>query len=663
MRKWLLILTAIGLLCSIPFVFQRSSTEQTSKQVEFVVDYRDVLEVSSYRSKPSEYMLERLAELKAAGVHSMAIYETTLTELQLSGRIQAMTSEDAAILTQFSVPANEKSTYVLFLGSLSEELIRPMIEDAFTRLGVEIEPWKFRELNGLKLHMPLDEAKLQKMDPDPITMAELKAIGFHLVARLSDQRQPFDAERVDKMLSDLSAFGVTRVIFDGTAVTGAADDPKLHSLSTMAELMNKYGIGLSTIEMGKPQAGLDKLSYLTDYNIVRLHSLPENMSNMAPDDLVDRFLLAAQDRNIRMFFLNTQASMDQINGVRKDTIENLIKSLEGENGAIAALEQRGFTMGPAQPFETGAGLPSGLALVLKALVTLGAVALIALLVNAFFPALTLFVFAAGAVGSAGLYVLSTTLLSQGLSLGVGISAASLAVIYAVRRADEARSGSPLLHALKLLLAATAISFVGIGYIVALLDHITYLYVLRQYRGVSLLHLVPIALAFGYALFFHKQRSLRDVIAKIRAVLMMNITVLWVVAAAVCGVGVLYYMSRTGNAGTASDLERLFRATLQETLGVRPRTKEFLLAHPIFILGVYLAVKSAWKKFGMLLIAAGVIGQLSIVDTFAHLHTPLIISLIRVFYGVVFGAAIGLILIAVWRLAEKGWKRWAEGTRP
>ena len=81
---------------------------------------------------------------------------------------------------------------------------------------------------------------------------------------------------------------------------------------------------------------------------------------------------------------------------------------------------------------------------------------------------------------------------------------------------------------------------------------------------------------------------------------------------------------------------------------------FLLAHPLFLLGAYLTVR---YKNAVYLMFIGVIGQLSLVDTFAHLHTPLHISLIRITYGLVFGALIGLILIAAWEIVTRSWKRW------
>jgi len=206
----------------------------------------------------------------------------------------------------------------------------------------------------------------------------------------------------------------------------------------------------------------------------------------------------------------------------------------------------------------------------------------------------------------------------------------------------------------LLVKTTLISLIGVVFIIGLLNHITYFLVLQQYRGVSLLHLAPIALAGAYLLFFSENPDLKRVAAKVKEMLAKNISVLWVVVAAIAVAVGMYYLSRTGNAGQASEFERMLRSFLENTLKVRPRNKEFLFAHPLFILGGYLSLK---YRHALYLIFAGVIGQLSIVDTFAHLHTPVVISLIRVSYGVGFGILMGLILIVCWEIVERGWRRW------
>ena len=88
--------------------------------------------------------------------------------------------------------------------------------------------------------------------------------------------------------------------------------------------------------------------------------------------------------------------------------------------------------------------------------------------------------------------------------------------------------------------------------------------------------------------------------------------------------------------------------LETTFGVRPRTKEFLLAHPLMLLGLFLSLRyrAAW-----VLLIVGCMGQLSMVDTFAHIHTPIHISLIRILLGLGMGTVIGLILIGIWQIGE------------
>jgi hypothetical protein len=60
---------------------------------------------------------------------------------------------------------------------------------------------------------------------------------------------------------------------------------------------------------------------------------------------------------------------------------------------------------------------------------------------------------------------------------------------------------------------------------------------------------------------------------------------------------------------------------------------------------------------MVLLIAGTIAQLSMVDTFAHIHTPLLLSIIRIFLGLGIGVLIGLVIIVAWQIAEKIWTKW------
>ncbi|MMZ62913.1 hypothetical protein D1872_251410 [compost metagenome] len=54
----------------------------------------------------------------------------------------------------------------------------------------------------------------------------------------------------------------------------------------------------------------------------------------------------------------------------------------------------------------------------------------------------------------------------------------------------------------------------------------------------------------------------------------------------------------------------------------------------------------------------VMGQLSMVDTFAHIHTPAVLSLIRGLLGLGLGLLVGLIAILIWHIIERCWDKWS-----
>jgi len=126
---------------------------------------------------------------------------------------------------------------------------------------------------------------------------------------------------------------------------------------------------------------------------------------------------------------------------------------------------------------------------------------------------------------------------------------------------------------------------------------------------------------------------------------------WHAIAVVMALGIIgLALLRTGNdpGMGVSGLELKFRSILDHVMGVRPRTKEFMIGHPAMLLGIgmLLTRRRAW---GLSLVALGVLGQVSLLNTFCHIHTPLAITIFRAFNGLWLGLVIGL---AVWMLFGK-----------
>ena len=121
---------------------------------------------------------------------------------------------------------------------------------------------------------------------------------------------------------------------------------------------------------------------------------------------------------------------------------------------------------------------------------------------------------------------------------------------------------------------------------------------------------------------------------------------------------LFLLFRSGNFTflRSSDIEEAVRRWLENTLYVRPRFKEFVIGHPSMIAWLYFAGRYSNRfqfcKLGLLLL--GFVGQISIVNTFAHIHTPIIISLIRTGNGLIGGLILGALLFAVILGGEYVW---------
>lgn len=211
--------------------------------------------------------------------------------------------------------------------------------------------------------------------------------------------------------------------------------------------------------------------------------------------------------------------------------------------------------------------------------------------------------------------------------------------------------------------AVAISLIGIIIVIGLLNGNAFMTGFAVFKGVKLVYLIPI---MGVLLFTvieinrlaeqNIKKSLSNTVTLLNKELKYWHVLLLVVVA---GIG-LFYISRTGNSGSVSDMELAFRQWLENTLYVRPRTKEFLIGFPFFILALY--VMGINRKWGSILLVPGVIGFLSIVNTFTHLHIPVAVSVLRTLYSVSLGLVVGLVFILIFKIGyrwvSKAIARWS-----
>jgi len=179
----------------------------------------------------------------------------------------------------------------------------------------------------------------------------------------------------------------------------------------------------------------------------------------------------------------------------------------------------------------------------------------------------------------------------------------------------------------------AISFFNIfGSILisAFLSRTEFFVKLDEFRGVRIALISPLFFALPILFSLEEIRKFFSKPVNFCGIILAVILFLFLVVVAV----------RTENVTQIPKAESWARLSLEKIFGVRPRFKEFLVGHPLLLLG--LAFNS--KAFILL----GLLGQTSIINTFLHAHTPFYICLLRTLYGLITGFIIGLVVIELYK---------------
>ena len=114
--------------------------------------------------------------------------------------------------------------------------------------------------------------------------------------------------------------------------------------------------------------------------------------------------------------------------------------------------------------------------------------------------------------------------------------------------------------------------------------------------------------------------------------------------------------RSGNESPLEVLsvETWFRGSLEQWFAVRPRTKE-LIGHPLLV--VFLLSLPWRSRVSLLLVLGGLLGQVSILNTFCHLHTALSVTIERTLLGLGFGLVSGALWGVIALLGARLWHRY------
>ena len=478
--------------------------------------------------------------------------------------------------------------------NLSDERIKPnwfyyteLKAGALTDLlGRYVFPFETLELEGRTWYAWPISINGLPVGPNLAEIEQFKAEGLTVVYR------PFENASIKDPGANLP--DVDYLAFYGTEVTGSSTPENL------ARVKSRLGTRKLALIEGGEQEGLKVL--LENQPTVRLFGLrPEWQAKLSPEEVAGKFVLAARERMHRLLYLRPYP----------DSPSNTEKMLLEVSKGLA---RAGLKIGNPEPLEY---VPTD---TLRYLSLLGPLAALILLCS-LYPLRPL-AWTVGLLTFVGVAVVGGLDLFGCAALLAGVTFPALGFVM--------RRNHPMDW-----FFATLLTLVGAAFLTALGTNLPEMLGLEPFRGVSLVLFLPILL---FAVVLIPNQDIRKTAHAIYSYPLRLGDILLI--GAVLGAAALIFLRRGNTTGAgASNLEARIREQLQDTL-IRPRFKE-LLGHPLAILGLS---KGFPPYLSSLLLMGGVFGQASLMDTFAHYHTPLLISLQRAINGLVIGGIIGFLLI-------------------
>ena len=600
-------------------IWRRYRVESENRSVGIAAEYETVEALAGAQGLPVDGALR---DLKAQGLSSVVLSEETIGGLISQGK--------AIIVSVPGTGGAPVGNALRFTDTDSANRVRTGLSIRFGALASSTE------LRGDAMMLPPvspDLIRSTAIGLNPSQAAVAKAAGLEIIARCSNPSGA-NAGAVRNTLAWAHQLGASVFLPQGDQVLGRRE-----ALDTAVTTMRNFRPPMlyATPEFAKIGGDTEMVEAAPDI-VVRLHTAQTaELDKLTPIDAVERYSRAARERNMRILLVRplTQAAGDPL-----FSFNDFVKKITSQ------LLKHGQVIGQPHAFHDP-GLPAAFFPLLG--VCIGSVV---------WWAVARFVQATAwrAAGGALLLVLALacfprgghelSLKAQELMALLGSMAfpfvAFLALEEVVPRLPWPQNGRIFAS----FWIVSAISLVGGLCVAGMLNGLPFYVKAAEFVAVKVSVFLPI-LAIGIYYFIR----LTDWKGTLASPMTWGASALGLCLGAVLAL----MLARTGNdTGVGpSGGEMVFRNVLDRVLFVRPRTKEFLIGHPIMMIGIGLLVRrlsrpsseeqprdlgAGWTVLALML---GAIGQTSIVNTLCHLHIPVVLSFARIAEGLVLGSIIGI----------------------
>jgi len=605
---WIAFAILLPALFSAFSIYRRNQAESFNRATAFAAEYDTLENLAAAQGMTVDQAIDKL---KPQGLNAVVLSEETMAELIGRGRATIIASNPAV-----------KMTYVNFTNAIDQERVRKALAIRLQKFVAETrETAEAGSAPGLYVPLSPSIVRATSIGLNPDQAANAKSHGLIIVARCANP-PGVSTKTVQQTLAWAHDLGATVFLPEGDQVLGRRE-----AITTTIDTLNQLGMLYASAEFAK--IGGDEEVLRTDPgNVVRLHSAQAaELDKLTLPDAVERYVKASRERNMRILLIRPFSyGAEEPLTAFSDFLHLIGERIVKEGGAL----------GNPKPF-SDPHMPRWY----PALIGLSIVPAGFFVGCAFFKNRKIQIAGVVLLTLLGLASIS----HSGLQL-MGLVATIVFPTAAFLVLDAWRPKNVVLG----FMVVTAISFVGGLCVAGMMNGLPFYVKAQEFSGVKLSIFLPI-LIVGY-LFMDRLADMKQV---------WKSPITW--GSAGLGLAIIVVLAlmiaRTGNdSGVgASGGEMVFRNLLDRFLFVRPRTKEFMIGHPLLVLGIGMLayLNRAPKKTPLLggwvalLIMVGSMGQTSIVNTLTHLHIPVVLSLARIGIGAVLGCIIGL---GLWTIASR-----------
>jgi hypothetical protein len=658
--RYAAVILLVALIASLAVAAFRLRTESQAKRVELTMDYSDFAQFArSYDYDPEAF----LVQLRRAGLTSLALTEQLGGSVGTTGDAFAATGASLLNQARLSPLADPLLESLARANRLSPDAIYIVVFNPETyrrfraQLPLHFEKNSIRVLRAtrpwiIELHTQLDYFDSTGLGIPNEQIALAKRLDLLVDPRFQNDerftRTQMEAElagvlKEDRRISTVIFFGLRNQVF------GYPDHlPDAAALFTEHGPKSNSPLNFGTIEtydQSQVQKGNDTLGRMIPNQIVRVQSIAKTeLDKLQLEQIVGRYVLGVRERNVRVVYLRPWPHQDRNLSIEATNVE-MVKQIADE------LKAHGFTLGRASPIPRYHGDNR----LLVGVAALAVPSIFVLLLGVFgwyrknlaiaAYALTLLLYAAGAALHHDMLARSVIALGGALLFA---TAAFFAIGGAFVEPPAPKLGGQLVRSIGWTLLATAVALLGALVVVGLMSSPLAMQEIERFRGVKLVLAFPPLAALCLYVF---DRRYGSGVERPNDVFLAPIRVYQLLAGiAIVGAAALL-LTRSGNESdiAPTHFELMLRSGLTDALSVRPRFKEFLVGYPCLML-IPALLGAHRRVVGWLLAIGAGVGIGDVVDTFSHLHTPLEISLLRIFNGLVIGIIIGAVIVWLYRRA-------------